>query len=632
MSLVRDSFGEPKYFVGVLEDMTEGEWTEEVQQQTQRERLVVAMQAIAIHQAQYEQKQYQAQREQALNRVTQAIRSSLDLETIFATAVDEIGKLLQVDRASIMQYLPERRVWLNVSDYRRDPNSPEALGLEIPDESNEIAARLRQLEIVRLDDVSTFEDEVNRGLAQTFPGAWLLVPLHHSCLWGSLSLVLDRHPHHWQDSEVELACAVADQLAMAIQQSELYQQVQQLNSELEGQVLERTAQLQQALNFEAMLKRITDKVRDSLDESQILQTAVRELALGLKVNCCNTAMYNADQTTATISAEYAISIPSTFQGCVVQMADFPDVYRQLLQGGCLQFCEIGSKPFLPQGTRLACPIFDNRGVLGDLWLFKQKDYVFSELEIRLVQQVANQCAIAIRQARLYQAVQAQVEELAKLHQLKDEFLSTVSHELRTPMSNIKMAIQMLTVTLGQNNALAQQDRIHQYLQILQNECAREISLIDDLLDLRRLEAEEQPLALEPIHLQTWLLQIVEPFAERIRNASQTLRLDIPPTLPPLVSDSSSLERILAELLNNACKYTPSGEQIALTAAAGLDTIELKVINAGNPIPSNELPRIFDKFYRIPSTDPWKRGGTGLGLALVQKLTVHLGVLFKLRVR
>ena len=72
---------------------------------------------------------------------------------------------------------------------------------------------------------------------------------------------------------------------------------------------------------------------------------------------------------------------------------------------------------------------------------------FEELEIRLVQQVSNQCAIALRQSRLYQAAQAQVEELERLNQLKDDFLSTVSHELRTPMANIKMATQMLEITL-----------------------------------------------------------------------------------------------------------------------------------------------------------------------------------------
>lgn len=586
---------------------------------------LVTQVAIAIEQAQiYKQKQYQVQREQALNRVTQAIRASLDLKTIFATAVDEIGKVLQVDRVEIVQYLPERKLWLNIAEYRQHSNLPIDLGTEIPDEGNEIATRLKQLEIVQINDTATLTDEFNRNHAQNFPGAWLLVPLHfQSFVWGSLTLIIDNHPYYWQDLEVELACTIANQLAIAIQQSELYQQVQQLNTNLERQVQKRTAQLQQVLDLEAMLKRITDKVRDSLDESQILQTAVQELALGLEVKCCDAALYNAEQTTSTIQYEYACSMPSSLRR-VLQIADFPEIYPQLLQGQFFQYC-----PLIPDAIRgdvsiFTCPIFDNQGVLGDLWLFKQKEETFNDLEVRLVKQIANQCAIAMRQAHLYQAVQVQVEELAKFNRLKDDFLSTVSHELRTPLTNMKMAIQMLTVAFGRDGTLVQQDKTYKYLQILQDECAREISLINNLLDLQRLESKEQTSNPEIIHLQTWLPQLIEPFQQRFHNSSQTLQLNISSTLPPLFCDPYILSSVLRELLNNACKYTPAGEQIIVKAETKPELIQIQVINSGAEIPTSEIPRIFDKFYRVPNTDPWKQSGIGLGLALAQKTIEHLG--------
>jgi PAS domain S-box-containing protein len=189
----------------------------------------------------------QAFREQALNKVVQAIRNSLDLETIFSSAVEEIGKLLQVDRVVIAQYLPKRKLWLNVADYRTSFDLPVALGLEIPDEGNKIAARLKRSEVIRIDDVSTCKEEINRDFAQRFPGAWLLVPLHFgSEVWGTLSLLVENRPYPWQECEVELSLAVADQLAIAIQQAELLHQsriattkVQEQATKLENEIAER---------------------------------------------------------------------------------------------------------------------------------------------------------------------------------------------------------------------------------------------------------------------------------------------------------------------------------------------------------------------------------------------------------
>ncbi|MBW4576339.1 MAG: PAS domain S-box protein [Aphanothece sp. CMT-3BRIN-NPC111] len=587
--------------------------------------------AIAIQQAElYKQTQQQAQREQALNRFTSVIRSSLELEHIFATAAQEIGQMLHIDRVKILPYIPDRQVWRVVADYQQRPGLWSRLGVEVTDVDNPLATQLKQLKVVRVNDTHTLSDEVSKFLATLFPGAWLLVPLHfQGSLWGSLMLSMEGRPYQWQDSEVELVCAFAAQLAIAIQQSELYQQVQQLNANLEHQVQERTRALQQALDFEAMLKRVTDKVRDSLDESQILQTAVQELALGLEVGCCDAALYDVAQGTSTICYEYTISMP-TSQGRVRQLVDFPEIYGQLLQGQYFQFCKFHA--VRNWVSILACPIFDDRGVLGDLWVFKQKDNVFNELEIRLVQQVANQCAIAIRQARLYQAAQTQVAELEKLNRLKDDFLSTVSHELRTPVSNMNMAIQMLEMVSNHDSLFSLETANHQvrnsqfrrYFKILKDECDREMSLINDLLDLQHLEAGTQPAALTLIQLQNWIPHVVEPFEERARNQQLLLRVDISPELPAIATDLSSLQRVLTELLNNALKYTLPGEQIAVTASARSERLLLSVSNTGVEIPKSELSHIFEKFYRIPNADPWKHGGTGLGLALVKKLIEYLG--------
>ncbi len=433
--------------------------------------------------------------------------------------------------------------------------------------------------------------------------------------------------HHDQRLEFQIVPLEPVTIALLVRALPPLLSVEQLNAQLEQEVQQHTAQLERAIAWEAMLKRITDRVRDSLDQDQILQQAVKELALALNASSCNAALYDLAQFTSTIYYEYARNIPAS-QGRVARMNDYPELYNQLLEAEYFQFCSITPSPVRGRVAMLACPIFDNEGVLGDLWLVNRCDYAFSEFEIRFVQQAANQCAIALRQAKLYEAAQAQVKELEKLNRLKDEFLSTVSHELRTPMANMKMAIQMLDIATQRLKDTHQhpevQQRIEHYLMILRKECEREIQLINDLLDLQRLEANAELVDWEYITLQDWLPSQVPLFNDRIQSREQSLRLNIPPDLPPLRTDGSQLERIVAELLNNACKYTPPGGNIRIHAFVQDTNLYLEVCNSGVQIAPEEQPKIFEKFYRIVSNDPWKQGGTGLGLALVKGMMERLG--------
>jgi signal transduction histidine kinase len=237
------------------------------------------------------------------------------------------------------------------------------------------------------------------------------------------------------------------------------------------------------------------------------------------------------------------------------------------------------------------------------------------------------------------------------------------------MSNIKLATQMLEINLRQMELLNNTSSgLSRYFHILKQECQREISLINDLLDLSRLETGEGILTWQPIDLTAWLPRLAQPFLERAHSQNQTLQVEVSPDLPPIITDLSHLERILSELLSNACKYTPDGQVIRVSAMLVDETIadspepdkapppmnghaqpsslhptvsfmrlnthaevivspsyliRICVSNSGVEITPKELTRIFDKFYRIPNNDPWKHGGTGLGLALVKKLVEPL---------
>ncbi|MEO0409614.1 MAG: GAF domain-containing protein [Cyanobacteria bacterium P01_A01_bin.135] len=582
--------------------------------------------------------QQQLDYEGQLKRMLQRIRQSLNAERILYASALELRQLFRADRAIVYRLQPSGRdsqALLYLSIAAADTASSSPLGYPSGLHS---AIFWETLNAMGTQNYLMLNDLERSGLPAELYRPWQQGGVHAAAIvvLGDRAGLICLHQctlsRSWQPYELEGLAHAATEIAIAVEQAELYQQVQLLNAGLEAEVQKRTAQVRKATLFDSTLKRITDKVRDSLDEAQILQTAVRELALVLGLGGCNAALYDLEQETSTIVYEYADALP-TYRGRVAQMIDSPKIYQQLQQHIYFQFCSLSPNPQRGHVALLACPIFldsavddEPHQVLGDLWLVHHADHVFNEFEIRLVQQVANQCAIAIRQARLYKAARSQVDELQKLNRMKDEFLSTVSHELRTPMANVKMALRLLELT-----SLSEQQR--KYLDILGAESRREASLIDDLLDMQRLEADAMPLHSKAIHLNSWLVELIAPFQTRVSVQQQTLTMHIVPPSLTVTSDAEILSRILAQLLDNACKYTAAGGQIELICTAkpnapgGRPAACITVKNQAH-IPADELPRIFETFYRIPKADPWGKSGTGLGLALVKKMVARLSGLIE----
>jgi GAF domain-containing protein/two-component sensor histidine kinase len=569
------------------------------------------------------------ERENLVAAIALRIRQSLDLELILQQAVAEVRQFLRADRVLIYRFEPDFSGVIVVESLAESTQSVFGYKLRDPCFADQHLERYKQGTVHAIDDVeqanlvTCYHDVLKRFGVK----ANLVVPIvANDQLWGLLIAHHCHAPRPWQASEVELLRQLATQVGIAVQQAELYDRVQSLNVYLEQKVNQRTAKLERSINFATLTHKITKKMRDSLDELQILQTVTQEIGEVLKIDRCKIELYNSDRTVAEVAYEYTNADPNC-QGRTRIVADFPELDFQLLQKQSLQFVE-----FVPeldslkenQATRLVCPICDDQGILGNLWLLRPKEAYFEEDEIILVEQVANQSAIAIRQARLYQHSQIQVQELARLNLLKDDFLKTVSHELRTPMSSIQLASETLEILIKKEMGSHRSATFSKVLNIFHAACDRQNQLVNDLLTLCYIDAKKEMMTMEWIDLSVCLPQIIEAFTEIIEQQQQTLTIDLSPTLPLFKSDLSSIKRILTELLNNACKYTPRGENIGITASAIEQQIQLKIHNTGIEIPSDEQQRVFDKFYRIPNLDPWQYGGTGIGLALVKNLMELLG--------
>ena len=389
------------------------------------------------------------------------------------------------------------------------------------------------------------------------------------------------------------------------------------------------------------LKRLQALVRESVDCHAICEHSVKGIVQMLDVCGCQLRIFNGEATLTTAVYEYVCDRDEV-GSALVHYTSFPDTDAPNISP--IAETELYDHPEYPVFT-FRYPLISQMEVLGEFVVHREERENFDADVLDLLDQVGTYCAIGLRQMRFLRLSQTQSVELKRLNQLQDTFLSTVSYELRIPLSNIKMSIQMLSLAMrrsDEQNELADDEtpftleapvyaKVSRYLEVLQKECDRETKLIQDLLDLQQLDNDTVSLLISSIDVPQWLTYVVNPFQKRFQEYNFNYDIDIEPGLPALMCDQISLSRIMVELLNNAYRYTPSGENIRVHAFQKKGTrsnsptqLHLQVINSGVEIPLEERSKVFGKFYRIPRLDIRKQGGTGLGLALVKKLTLRLG--------
>ena len=205
-----------------------------------------------------------------------------------------------------------------------------------------------------------------------------------------------------------------------------------------------------------------------------------------------------------------------------------------------------------------------------------------------------------------------LERLRELDRLKDEFVATASHELRTPLASVYGAattLSTLRLTHEKQDAL---------LAIIATEAQRLARIIDEIQLVNQLESQRVETLVEACDGRDLLARAVE--AARVRAPENiSFRLSCPPTLPPVTADAGRVAQVLANLLENAVKYSPGGGRIDVAAVEASGAVRFSVADHGLGIPASEQERIFDKFHRLDPNMSRGVGGTGLGLYLCREL-------------
>lgn len=204
---------------------------------------------------------------------------------------------------------------------------------------------------------------------------------------------------------------------------------------------------------------------------------------------------------------------------------------------------------------------------------------------------------------------------AELHQLdetRSEFVSVVSHQIRAPLTNMGGAVQLMQADCQAVNATCAR-----MFAILEQQVSRLDRLVQDVLSAARLEAGELPFQCEPISVMPVLRQAAEQFRARLR--SRPIHLTDKPGLPLVYADRDRVSEILANLLDNAGKYSPPGQEIQIEVRADQSEVTISARDFGPGLPPGDLGRVFDKFYRADSTDAQTAYGYGLGLYVCRRL-------------
>ncbi len=211
-----------------------------------------------------------------------------------------------------------------------------------------------------------------------------------------------------------------------------------------------------------------------------------------------------------------------------------------------------------------------------------------------------------------------ITEEKRVEAIKKDFVANVSHELRTPLASIKGYAETLL-----DGGLEDRDKLKEFLRIIDKHATRMSRLIEDLLILSRLESHDVPMEQEPIDIYKLIASITEGFKKHAQDKGITLSIKKNGMVPDVLGDRVRLEQVMVNLLDNAIKYTPQGGKVDVVVRYKDGEVRVDVKDTGIGIPPEDMPRIFERFYRVDKARSRELGGTGLGLAIVKHIVQGL---------
>jgi signal transduction histidine kinase len=541
-------------------------------------------------------------------------RSTVDLGTVLDTLVETAARLCHADQTFMF--------------HRRDDRYHLVASRGLPDEFLEwlslnpleggrgtatgravLEGRIVHIADVLADPEYTFQEGPRRAGFRT----GLAVPLMRGdTLVGVFTLCRIR-VDPFAEKEIELLTTFADQAVIAIENARLF-----------GELRERSAELARSVEELRALSVVGQAVTASLDLKVVLETIVAratELA-----GADGGAIFRYGRHRRQFRLWHAAGFDAAL---LEQLRDFAvsedqtELGRAARENRPIELTEIAAMPSAPLRdillaagfhSALIVPLVRGERVFGALVMQRRAPGKFGGSTVDILQTFASQSVLAIQNARLFREIEDKSHQLQVASQHKSQFLANMSHELRTPLNAVLGYAELLLD--GIYGELT--DKARGVLERVQSNGKHLLGLINDVLDLSKIEAGQLTLAIEDYAMQAVVHSVVSATESLAKAKGLSLSFSAPRDLPMGCGDERRLTQVLLNLVGNAIKFTDKGS-VVIDVAVSKGCFEVAVSDSGPGIAKADQARIFEEFQQVDSSSTRQKGGTGLGLAISRRI-------------
>ena len=546
-------------------------------------------------------------------------RSGGEIGPVLQTLVETAARICEADMAWILRR--EGQVYRLATSFGSSPEYVAVLESHpmTPDRgtiTGRVALEGRPVHIadVAADPEYTFPEATNVGKARTTLG----VPLLREEVPIGVIVLARQKVEPFTEKQIALVTTFADQAVIAIENARLFNELRARTTELGSSVAELK-----------MLNEVAQAVSSTLDLRTVLSTV---LNASLGVTWANAgAVFRYSRAERAFRLVEAVGWDEALTGSVreLRIAESESAMGEAAAGRVpIQLPDLTQRASYPLRditlgagfhSALIVPLAGAERILGAIILMRQEAGEFPPETVRLMQTIASQSVLAIQNARLFREIADKSEQLALASQHKSQFLANMSHELRTPLNAILGYAELLVD--GIYGVLP--DRPKGVLERIQNNGKHLLALINDVLDLAKIEAGQLTLTLEDYSLPEVMQSVVTATEPLATSKGLKFTAAVQEGLPMAHGDARRVSQVLLNLVGNAIKFTDEGE-IEIRATLDKRQFVMTVRDTGPGIADTDQERIFGEFQQIDNTNTRKKGGTGLGLAISKRMVEMQG--------